>query len=100
MKTLHPIAMLLACACIIIAEQTCAQDKTNVTDKIVSFPTRFIYKVCNKTSRLEENIVTKSNKLLSQLVREEKRLQKKLHKKDSLLAKQLFPDVQTQYQAL
>src|SRR5687768_16395870 len=100
MSQLHPIAMLLACACIIIAVQTCAQDNTSLTGKVVSFPTRFLNNVNQKATRLEDNIIAKSDRALKQMAREERRLQKKLFKKDSLLAKKLFADAQTQYESL
>jgi hypothetical protein len=100
MTQLHPIAMLLACVCIIIAEQTCAQENEGLTDKVISFPSLFLNKVSKKTSTIEHRIIYTSERALKQLSKQEKRLQKKLHKKDSLLAKQLFPDAQTAYQSL
>src|SRR5687767_10953869 len=100
MEKLHPVAMLLACACIIIAEQTCAQENKDLTDKAVSFPTQFLNKVNKKASTIEQRIINTSERALKQLSKQEKRLQKKLHKKDSLLAKQLFADAQTAYQSL
>ncbi len=98
MSRLNPMVMLMAC--LLIAHISSAQDSLSLNDKVLSFPTRFLNKISNKTSQLEQKIITKSGKALKQLAREERRLQRKLAKKDSVLAKHLFQDVQTKYQSL
>jgi hypothetical protein len=98
MIKLHPMVMLLVCMFII--KPSIAQDSLSRADRLLSFPTRFLKKVNDKASRLENNIIHKTNKALKQLSKEENRLKKKIYRRDSLTARQLFPDPTVQYSAL
>lgn len=95
MMRLNPIVMLMAC--LLIAHMSSAQDSVCLTDKVLSFPSRFLDKVNKKTSSLETAIISKSERYLKKAFKEEKRLMKKLTRKDSALANQLYKDAQSKY---
>jgi hypothetical protein len=98
MTKLHPVVMLLAC--ILNIERAGAQDNGGRTDQYISLPGRFLERVNEKASRLEDNILNKTNKALIQFSKEEARLKKKVSRKDPARASQLFQDATLQYSNL
>jgi hypothetical protein len=98
MTKLHPVVMLLAC--ILNIERAAAQDNAGRTEQYISLPGRFLERVNEKASRLEDNILNKTNKALIQLSKEEARLKKKVSRKDPARASQLFQDATLQYSNL
>lgn len=97
MNLSHPVVMLLACMFIIVS--TTAQDSTSRTAQVISFPSRFLKRVDDNASRIENKILNRTDKAIKQLSKEENRLRKKMYKKDPVAASKLFQDPASQYRS-
>jgi hypothetical protein len=78
-------------------QQSIAQEKEPLADKIINFPTSFLNKVQNKYANLEDRLTKQTEKYLMRLAKREKRLKKKMAKVDSAAAEQTFGNIDAQY---
>jgi len=77
-----------------------AQSKANVADSLTAaLSEKYLNKIDNKISALNEGIEKKTLKMLKHLEKQESKIQKKLSKKDSLASQQLF-DIKDRYKNL
>jgi hypothetical protein len=89
--------LLLLCLC---GSSLFCQDSVPLPDRIIGFPQKFFSRVQKKSSQLENQVIRVTDKTLQRLAKQEARLKRKLFRKDSVAAKQLFGDVEHNYQVL
>lgn len=89
---------LSLCIVVCLIVQICpAQDGPSNVDKLLNFPNRFIQKMEQQSSKMEERLLAQTEKYLAKLAKQEQRIYRKLKKIDSAAAAQLFAESNAKY---
>lgn len=86
--------------CLLLCQTTCAQDGCTAIERVIQFPSRYITKVQNRFSHVDEHLTKQTEKYLQRLTKQENKLKRKLSRIDSAAAQRVFGNAQEQYNKL